>query len=88
MRNCDTVSAGAFSPTRIFRCHRKKCANIHISKLSHHIVEEVFAGLAPRKTGPELAMERPEFVKESVDIMGSEIKRRNGEHLALRSTCR
>jgi len=56
--------------------------------LADHVVEEMLAGLAPRKTPPELIMESLEFVKESVDITLGEIKRRNGEHLACGSMCR
>src|SRR6266436_2076244 len=49
------------------------------TELPDHIVEEVLAGLAPRETGPELVMERPEVVKKSVHITGGEIKWRDGE---------
>jgi hypothetical protein len=45
------------------------------------------AGLASCKTGPELGMECLEFIKESLHITNGEIKRRDGELLALRATC-
>jgi hypothetical protein len=48
----------------------------------------MLAGLAPRKTPPELIMERLEFVKKSVDITRGEIKLRDGEHLAFGSMYR
>ena len=56
--------------------------------LADHVVEEMLAGLAPRKTPPELVMERLEFVKKSVDITWGEIKLRDGEPLAFGSMCR
>jgi hypothetical protein len=56
--------------------------------LADHVVEEMLAGLAPRKTPPELIMERLEFVKKSVDITRGEIKLRDGEHLAFGSMYR
>jgi hypothetical protein len=48
----------------------------------------MLAGLAPRKTLPELVMERLEFAKKSVDITWGKIKLRDGEPLAFGSICR
>jgi hypothetical protein len=48
----------------------------------------VLAGLAPRKTPSEAVVKRPEFIKESVDIMGDEIKLRDGEPFAFGSLSR
>jgi len=56
--------------------------------LADHVVAEMLAGLAPRKTLPELVMERLEFAKKSVDITWGEIKLRDGEPLAFGSMCR
>jgi hypothetical protein len=48
----------------------------------------MLAGLTPRKTPPELVMERLEFVKKSVNIARGEIKLREGESLAFGPMCR
>ena len=58
------------------------------TELADHVVEEMLAGLAPRKTPPELVMERLEFVKKSVNIARGEIKLREGESLAFGPMCR
>src|SRR3954469_16369549 len=56
--------------------------------LADHGVEEMFAGLTPRKTPPELVMERLEFVKKSLNITRGESKLREGEPLAFGPMCR
>jgi hypothetical protein len=56
--------------------------------LADHGVEEMLAGLTPRKTPPALVMERLEFVKKSVNITRGEIKLREGTPLAFGTMCR
>jgi hypothetical protein len=50
-------------------------------------MEKVLARLTACKTRVELGMECLEFIKESLHITDREIKRRDGELLALRATC-
>src|SRR6266446_186726 len=56
--------------------------------LADHVVEEVLAGLTPRKTCPEVVVKSPKFIKKSVNILGGELKLGDGERLAFRSICR
>jgi len=56
--------------------------------LADHGVEKVLTGLTPRKTPSEAVVKSTEFIKESVDITGGKLKRRDGEHLAFGSLCR
>ena len=56
--------------------------------LSESLVEEVLAGLAPRKTCPEVVVKNPQFIKKSVNILGGELKLGDDKRLAFRSICR
>src|SRR5256712_13731605 len=56
--------------------------------LADHVVEEVLAGLTPRKTRPEEVVKSPKIIKKSVNILGGELKLWGGQSLAFRSICR
>ena len=53
---------------RDLECHGLDGFAFECTELAHHVVEEVLAGLTASKTGPEVVMERPEFIQESFDI--------------------
>src|SRR5256886_17285494 len=53
--------------------------------LADHVVEEVLAGLTPRKTRLEGVVKSPKFIKKSVPNLGGEVKLGDGKRLAFRS---
>jgi hypothetical protein len=55
--------------------------------LADHGVEEVLAGLTPRKTRPEVVVKSPQFIKKSANILGGDRKLGDGKRLAFRSIC-
>jgi hypothetical protein len=79
----DIIAHTALHPPDVAACdvqrHRLDGLAFQRTQLANHVVEKVLAGLASRKTPSEAVVKRPEFIKESVDIMGDEIKLRDGE---------
>ena len=73
---------------RDLECHGLNGLAFEFTELAHHRVEEMPAGLATRKTGAEVVMESLEFIQESCDIAGGELKPWEGEPLVWRATFR
>jgi hypothetical protein len=73
---------------RDLECHGLNGFAFECTELAHHIVEEMPAGLATSKTGAEVVMESLEFIQESFDIAGGELKPWEGEPLVWRATFR
>ena len=85
----DIITHAALHPPDVAACdaqsHGLDGFAFQRTELADHVVEKVLAGLAPRKTPSEAVVKRPEFIKESVDITGDEIKLWHGKHLAFGS---
>jgi hypothetical protein len=57
-----------------------------ITELTHHIVEEVIPGLAPRKAIVKCGMKAVQFVHKTFDIAGIKRKLGDSEHVPFRPT--